>query len=458
MARAKKQKSSKIDERKVELAKAIAEQSEKITKQYINIGSYFVKAFRWFSNWFDRLLFNQRFSKEIALLLAVLLYVSVNSVDSLTSVTSSASYSKEFKNIPLTVEVNDSVYEVTGLPSTVDVVLTGDMSDISLATAEKQTIVAKLTGLTEGTHLVDLQALGLSGSTKAILSPSQVTVTISKKISMEFNVGYQYINTNKMDKIYSLGTPKFEKDTVIIRASQETINKISVVNALIDVSNVTGDIVVEAPLVAYDQNGNRMNVDIVPEKIKATVAVTTPSKVVPIVVIPNGEIPNDKAISSIALSHSSVTISAPQSVLNTIDKIEIQLPVYDLKNDTNVVTMPINLPSGVRKKDPSVVSITVTVGEKVEQEFKDIQINYRNLGNWKATILEGESPTAIVKVVGTKEMLADFDPTTIEAYIDFAELAADSNGLVELPLHINGENNFMTYTSDRLYVKVSVFK
>ena len=458
MARAKKQKSSKIDERKVELAKAIAEQSEKITKQYINIGSYFVKAFRWFSNWFDRLLFNQRFSKEIALLLAVLLYVSVNSVDSLTSVTSSASYSKEFKNIPLTVEVNDSVYEVTGLPSTVDVVLTGDMSDISLATAEKQTIVAKLTGLTEGTHLVDLQALGLSGSTKAILSPSQVTVTISKKISMEFNVGYQYINTNKMDKIYSLGTPKFEKDTVIIRASQETINKISVVNALIDVSNVTGDIVVEAPLVAYDQNGNRMNVDIVPEKIKATVAVTTPSKVVPIVVIPNGEIPNDKAISSIALSHSSVTISAPQRVLNTIDKIEIQLPVYDLKNDTNVVTMPINLPSGVRKKDPSVVSITVTVGEKVEQEFKDIQINYRNLGNWKATILEGESPTAIVKVVGTKEMLADFDPTTIEAYIDFAELAADSNGLVELPLHINGENNFMTYTSDRLYVKVSVSK
>ena len=458
MAKQKKQKSSKIDERKVELAKAIAEQSEKITKSYINIGSYFIKAFRWFSNWFDRLLFNQRFSKEIALLLAVLLYVSVNSVDSLTSVTSTASYSKEFQNIPLTVEVNDSVYEVTGLPSTVDVVLTGDMSDISLATADKQTIVADLTGLTEGTHVVELQALGLSGNTKAILAPSQVTVTISKKISMEFNVGYQYINTNKMDKIYSLGTPEFEKDTVIIRASSETINKISVINALIDVSNVTGDIVVEAPLVAYDQEGNRMNVDIVPETLKVSVDVTTPSKVVPIVVIPNGEVPNNKAISSISLSHSSVTISAPQSVLDTIDQIEIQLPVYDLKNDTNIVTMPINLPSGVRKKDPSVVSMTVTLGEKIEQEFTDIQINYRNLGNWKATILEGESPTAIIKVIGTKEMLADFDPNTIEAYIDFSELATDANGLVELPLHIIGENGFVTYTSERLFVKVTVSK
>ena len=55
-------------------------------------------------------------------------------------------------------------------------------------------------------------------------------------------------------------------------------------------------------------------------------------------------------------------------------------------------------------------------------------------------------------------MLADFDPTTIEAYIDFSELAADSNGLVELPLHIVGSNNFVTFSSDRLYVKVSVSK
>ena len=458
MAKQKKPKSSKIDEKKVELAKAIAEQSEKITKSYINIGNYFVKAFRWFSNWFDRLLFNQRFSKEIALLLAVLLYVSVNSADSLNSVTNTASYSKEFKDIPLTTEVNDSVYEVSGLPTDVDLILTGDMSDISLATADKQTIVADLTGLTEGVHTIELQALGLSGNTKAIISPSQVTVTISKKISMEFNVGYQFTNTNKMDKIYSLGTPQFEKDTVIIRASQETINKISVVNALIDVSNVTGDIVVSAPLVAYDQDGNRMSVDIVPETLKVSVEVTTPSKEVPIVVIPNGEIPNNKAISSISLSHSSVTISAPQNILDTIDEIEIQLPVYDLKNDTNIVTMPINLPSGVRKKDPSVVSITVTLGEKVEQEFSDIQINYRNLGSWKATILEDESPTATVKVIGTKEMLESFDASGIQAYIDFSELSADSNGLVELPLHIEGNNNLMSYTSDRLYVKVSVSK
>lgn len=454
----KKQKKSYIDEKKVELAKTIASQSEKITKSYINFGNHFMKGFRWFSNWFDRLLFNRRFSKEIALLLAILLYVSVNSANSLNNVTASMSNSKEFKDIALTTEVNDSVYEVTGLPTTVDVTLTGDMSDISLATADKQKIVADLTGLTEGTHTIELQALGLTGNTKAIIVPNQVTVTIAKKISMEFSIGYQFVNTNKMDKIYALGAPEFEKDTVIIRASQETIDRISSVNALIDVSNISGDIIAEAPLVAYDQNGNRMNIDIVPETVKVNVKVTTPSKEVPIVVIPNGEIPNNKAISSISLSHSSVTISAPQTVLDTIQKIEIQLPVYDLQKDTNVVTMPINLPSGVRKKDPSVVSITVNLGEKVEQVVENVEITYRNLGDWKATISEEEKSTTNVKIIGTKEMLEDFDTKGIEVYIDFAELPEDANGLVELPLHVEGSSNLFAYESEKPTIQISVSK
>lgn len=457
MARPRKRKST-IDETKVELAKTIAAQSENIKRSYINIGNYFVKAFRWFSNWFDRLLFNRRFSKEIALLLAVLLYVSVNSVGSLSNATQTISNSKEFKDVKLNVEVNDSVYEVTGLPETVDVTLSGDMSDISLATAEKQNIVADLSGLGEGTHTVELQAMGLTGRTKAIIVPNQVTVTISKKISVEMNIGYQFINTNKMDKVYSLSAPEFENDTVVVRASQSTLDKISTVNALIDVANITGDFDVEAPLVAYDQEGKRINVDIVPETVKASVKVTTPSKVVPIVVIPNGEVPNNKAISSISLTHSSVTISAPQDVLDTINQIEIQLPVYDFNNDTNVVSMPINLPSGVRKKDPSVVSITVTLGEKVEKEVEGIQINYKNRGEWKATISGDESSTLKVKIIGTKEMIDEFDPATLSAYIDFSELDSDASGLVELPIHLESNNKLLVFEAEKKNVKVTVTK
>ena len=42
--------------------------------------------------------------------------------------------------------------------------------------------------------------------------------------------------------------------------------------ALIDVSNVSGNFSAEAPLVAYDQNGDRLAVDIVPEKVVVSVS------------------------------------------------------------------------------------------------------------------------------------------------------------------------------------------
>ena len=77
-----------------------------------------------------------------------------------------------------------------------------------------------------------------------------------KKLPKQLRNKCLFVNTNKMDKIYALGTPEFEKDTVIIRASQQTIDRISSVNALIDVSNVSGDIVAEAPLVAYNNDGS----------------------------------------------------------------------------------------------------------------------------------------------------------------------------------------------------------
>ena len=120
--------------------------------------------------------------------------------------------------------------------------------------------------------------------------------------------------------------------------------------------------------------------------------------------------------------------------------------------------MPINLPSGVRKKDPSVVSITVTLAEKVEKIVENVEITYRNLGGWKATISEEETSTTNVKIIGTKEMVEDFDTKGIEVYIDFSELPDDANGLVELPLHVEGSNNLFAYESAKPTIQISVSK
>ncbi len=452
----RKDSQKKVDENKVELAKTIAEQSKKIAKSYATIESTILKAFRWFSGWFDKLLFNQRYASVVTLLMAIVLYIAVNSVNSL-SIMNAASSAKTFEDLPLTTEVNTSVYEVSGLPETVTLNIIGDASEITLASAENQQVVADLTGLGEGIHQVELKAVGLSSRVRSVIEPSTVTVTISKKISREFTIGYDFINTNRMDQINSLGIPEFETDSVIVRASEQTLNSIASVKALIDVTNVEGDFTIEAPLAAYNQQGDRINVDIVPERVVVTVGVTQPSKDVPINVIPYETIPNNRAIASYSIDHSAVTIWGSQEVLDQINSIDVRIPVGRFTQDVNTVVMPINLPSGVRKASVQSVSITMTLGDMEEKTIEDVLISYRNNTNeYRITIDESELNNIDVLVQGAAEMLEEEDGSGISVYIDLTEIPEGSSGTIDMPLHVEGPNPMLQYSIDRATVKINV--
>ena len=63
---------------KTELANRIAEQSQKVANTYRSMESGLFRIFRWFSGFFDRIIFNQKYSKVFALVLAVLLYAVYN--------------------------------------------------------------------------------------------------------------------------------------------------------------------------------------------------------------------------------------------------------------------------------------------------------------------------------------------------------------------------------------------
>ena len=76
----------------------------------------------------------------------------------------------------------------------------------------------------------------------------------------------------------NVGTPQFESSVVNIRASQDTLNQIAFVKALIDVSNQVADFEQDAKLVAYDANGQIVNVDIEPQTMHVYVPVTSPNK------------------------------------------------------------------------------------------------------------------------------------------------------------------------------------
>ena len=73
-----------------------------------------------------------------------------------------------------------------------------------------------------------------------------------------------------------------------------------------------------------------MNVEIVPSKIDVDVEISSPSKEVPIRVVPDGEVGFGKAISSITTSESNVIVYGPQDVLDDLEYVPAKIDVDGL--------------------------------------------------------------------------------------------------------------------------------
>lgn len=454
---ARKKKNTELSsEGKVELSKSIAEKGQKVAKTYTSVENAVTRFFRWLSSWVDKLLFNQKYGKVVSLALAVALYAMVNlgGDDSMSLFTTNKS-ATTLNNVAVSTIISDQVYEVSGVPETVNATLVGDPSDISLVNSQGNfQVVADLTDFTEGTHEVKLLPKNVSERVDVTLDPSVAMVTIKRKTSRRYTLGYDFVNTDKMDKIYALGTPEFEQGEVVVSASEDTLDEVAFVKALIDVSDVTKTFETEASIVAYNQQGERVEVDILPATMKTKVEVTTPSKDVPISVVPVGKVPNGKAIESYQMDASAVTIYGPLDVLESINDVTIQLPANTLTAD-KTVTMPIITPSGVTKVSTQRVNITIKLADSKEKVFEKIPVAYKNnKKKFKVAPVDNDDAYANVKVIGAQSVLDSIQSEDIEVYFDMSKIT--KAGTYELTLTAAGKNNLATYTSETAKIKVKV--
>ena len=415
---AKKKKSQLSAEGKTELAKAIAEKSQTFARTYANMETSIARFFRWVSGWIDRLLFNQKHGKLVALIIAVLFCFMIDSNEDFDLFKANREV-KTINNLSVSTIVSEQAYEVSGIPEHVTVEVIGESSDLQMLNLQDNyQIVADLSGLTEGTHDVTLQAKNFSSRLEVIIKPSTAVVSIKRKESKRYSLGYDFVNTSKMDSIYALSEPQFEQGEVVVRASTETLGKIAFVKALIDVSNVESDFETDAQIAAYDQSGNRIDVDIRPASIKAKVKVTTPSKSVPITLVPNGTMPDGKAIASYKLDSQAVVVYAPEDVLETIVELPIYIPVNNLSSDQKI-TMPINLPSNV---------------------------------NYDVRAVDSTNGTVSVKVSGAKGQIEEIDKGDIKVIADFS--AVDEPGVYDIPLSVSGVNKLAAYELTTATIKL----
>lgn len=394
----------------------------------------------------------------ISLVLAIMLFLYVDS-ESTAIVTNSAEvlYGQKVE-----VSYNDKSYVVEGLPDAVDVTLIGRQVDLYLAKQLSGGVVtADLSGLTEGMHTIKLDYDCSINSVSYKLDPSVVNITIYPKISQTRTATIDVINKNKLDKKLSISNIELENSEVVVKGAEHVLSEVAVVKALIDVSKIINPKIGvtsldDIKLVAYNSDGEVIKgLEMEPNKLKANITISSPSKEVPIKVIPTGELEFGKAIDAISTDITKITIYGDQDIIDNLEYIPVEVDISKL-NENKSYNVIISKPSGVKEMSDTNIKVNITLGTEISKEIEGVSIETANLDSqYKAVAIGENSSKTSVVVKGTKKVLDSIDDASIKAQVD---LSGYSEGEYEVEVKVMGEDNKASYTPKTTKIKIKISK
>lgn len=423
-----------------------------IMKIFIKFNDFFTK-----NNKSIEKIFNNKQALVITSLLLAFLCFYIIDKNSNVIVDNSAEilYSQPVKAI-----YNEEAYVVEGLPDSVDVVLIGKKSNIYLAKQyPSQEVVVDLRELSVGTHRVKLKYTNKISPVEYKVDPSQVTVIIYDKVSSSREITPELVHRNNLNNKLDISDISLSKSEVTIKGSSKKLESVAYIKALVDVDNLVEPTVGKMTLnnnklIAYDNNGKTIDVEILPEVVDATLTITSTSKVVPIKIIPTGDIALGYAIGSTSSNISSITIYGDEESLKNIEYVPVKIDISNLSSNKDY-TVNLEKPNGVRDMSEKTVTVKVNVSKQEQKEISNIGIQTINLANGlKVKAVDEENSKISVIVKGSKEALDALDESKITAIVDLAEYTTP--GVYEVDVKVSGEDLRLSYESKVKKIKVEI--
>lgn len=351
-------------------------------------------------------------------------------------------------NQPVKAVYNEEAYVIEGLPKTVDITLIGRKSDIYLAQQmPTHEVTVNLSDLKPGTHKVDLKYRKVVSSIDYKLDPSVVTVIVYPKVSKTKSLTVDLLNKDKLDPKLIITNTKIDTDEVVIKGAEHQLKSVATVKALVDIDDLStrevGDIQLkDIPLIAYDQRGKAVDVEIVPKKVDATLTIASPTKEVPIKVVPKGKVSFGKGISSIKMSQTKVNVYGTEEDLAKINYVPVEIDVDGLKADKEY-NVSLSKPVGVNYMDVNNLVVNVTLDKETTKEIDNVNINYENLASGLEVQAASKDDTQITVIArGVEGVLGAIDKTNVHAYVDLKGLGA---GVHEVEVKVEGDDLKATY-------------
>lgn len=331
----------------------------------------------------DRILNNKWSIRIIALLLAAILFTSVNANNNnaTTFSTTSSSDTEVIENVPVKVYYDKTNLYISGVPETVTVTLSGPRSIVQSAKAQQDfTVYADLKNASIGTQEVKLKVKDASDRLKVKINPATVNVNVQEKVTKKFSVDVELSKSVVADG-YQAGTPIIDPKKVSITGAKDTIEQIAYVKATLENDGKhKSEFTDKATVSVFDSNLNKLDVDVSPQEVEVTVPVEKVGKSVPIKIKQEGTPESDIEISSMTPDKVEVVVVGDDTLLDKIKEIEIPIDVTKIKADTvKEVTVPV--PTGAKSVQPTTIEVKIKTVKKSEATNKTTTSKEENTTN-----------------------------------------------------------------------------
>ncbi|HDX9591263.1 TPA: YbbR-like domain-containing protein [Bacillus pseudomycoides] len=393
----------------------------------------------------DKLMDNHWFLRGIALLLAIMLYMSTNIDKNVSDNFNPSPFpvgdtTETISGVPVSAYYDEDKYIVSGIPEKVSVTLEGQNNVVAAAKVKRQfEVFVNLRGYTPGTYEIPLKYSGVPNNLHLKVQPAKIQVTIQKKEVKSFPVEVKYLNENQVQKGTVIDKPIVKPGTVEVAGTTEQLSQIALVRAYVDLKGVNKTVTKEAKVVLYDKDGNQLDLKTGSSTVNVTVPVSSPEKTVSLGVTKKGSLQEGITVTSIKVEPSEVEIYGSKDVLDNITSLEgIEVDLSKITESTTF-DASVSLPKGVTKSDPSQVKVTVEVQKQQRKTITDIPLQVNGLSDLLTMkFSDPQNGKISIDVSGDAGIIEKISADQIKASINVGNMSA---GTHDVPIQISGLSN-----------------
>jgi len=381
----------------------------------------------------DKWLRNPNVVRVIALTLGILLWVVVHYEQQSTPgpIVSNTSTSQEFENISIeTVGLNEAKYLLVSIePTNVRLRVRGSSSAIKKINSTSK-VQLDLSNVKSGDQAIKLSHVGFPSGLSVEIIPSMVIVRIEEKLKKEMPVEVDLKGTPKDG--YVAGTPIIQPNRVFVTIPESRIDIVQSIRGEIDITNADATISKQIKLVAYDNNGVKVDVGMEPSVVNIEVPITEPSKQMTLQVQLLGAPADGYSLVKTVHIPQEVTVYGKQALLDELEFYDgLTIDLTGMKAD-NTVTLDIPLRQDVSRVEPNKVEVKLTIVPSERITFEQMNLVITGLSEQHiAEFINPPGGALDVTVEGAPEVVSGVKADDIDAIIDITNLPV---GVHEIPI------------------------